>query len=211
MNIRILFVCVVTISLTAMPMASHAAGAVEQFRAFVQSTQSARADFSQSVTDAKGKTSATSKGVLQFQRPGKFRWVYEKPAQVIVGDGKNVWLYDQDLNQVTVRKLDAAFSSTPAALLAGRAEVEAAFILVAGGQSEQLDWVNAEPKQKDAGIEKIRMGFANNNLQVMELFDAFGNKTRIVLGNFVRNAKIDAREFTFITPKGADVVGEKAN
>ncbi len=211
MNIRTLYLCVVTLGILAMPISAHSAGAVEQFRNFVQSTQSARADFSQSVTDAKGKTSATSKGVLQFQRPGKFRWVYEKPAQVIVGDGKNVWLYDQDLNQVTVRKLDAAFSSTPAALLAGRAEVEAAFILVAGGQSEQLDWVNAEPKQKDAGIEKIRMGFANNELQIMELMDAFGNKTRIVLRNFVRNAKIDAKAFTFIAPKGADVVGDKVN
>ena len=211
MNIRLLFVYIVISGMMVMPMAAQSASAIEQFRSFVQSTQSARADFTQSVTDAKGKTSAASKGVLQFQRPGKFRWVYEKPAQIIVGDGKNVWLYDQDLNQVTVRKLDAAFSSTPAALLAGRAEVEAAFTLVASGQSEQLDWVNAEPKQKDAGIEKIRMGFANNDLQIMELIDAFGNKTRIVLGKLVRNAKIDAKEFTFTAPKGADVVGEKAN
>ncbi len=187
---------------------SQSPGAIDQFRAFVQSTQSARADFTQTITDVKGKVSAPSKGVLQFQRPGKFRWVYEKPAQVIVGDGKKIWLFDQDLNQVTIRKLDAAFSSTPAALLAGRAEIDAAFTLIAGGQSEELQWVNAEPKQKDAGIEKIRMGFFGGDLRVMELVDAFGNKTRIALAKLERNAKIDAREFTFTPPGGADVVGE---
>ncbi|MEI6738383.1 MAG: outer membrane lipoprotein chaperone LolA [Pseudomonadota bacterium] len=187
---------------------SQSFGAIDQFRAFVQSTQTARADFTQIVTDVKGKVSAPSKGVLQFQRPGKFRWVYEKPAQVIVGDGKKVWLFDQDLNQVTIRKLDAAFSSTPAALLAGRAEIDAAFTLIAGGQSEELQWVNAEPKQKDAGIEKIRMGFFGSDLRVMELTDAFGNKTRIALDKLERNAKIDAKAFTFTPPRGADVVGE---
>lgn len=193
-----------------MPVFGQTNDAIGQFRRFVQSTQSARADFTQTVTDAKGKSATPSKGVLQFQRPGKFRWVYEKPAQVIVGDGKNVWLFDQDLNQVTIRKLDAAFSSTPAALLAGRAEIDAAFTLVAGGQSDALVWVNAEPKQKDAGIEKIRMGFAGETLQVMELADAFGNTTRIVLSKFERNAKIDASSFSFTPPKGADVVGEAA-
>lgn len=196
------------LSLLALQSPAQPPDAIAQFRAFVQSTQSARADFTQTVTDAKGKISKPAKGVLQFQRPGKFRWVVEKPAQVIVGDGKKVWLFDEDLNQVTVKKLDAAFSSTPAALLAGRAEIEAAFTLVAGGQAEGLNWVQAEPKQKDAGIEKIRMGFAAGDLRVMLLFDAFGNQTRIVLGPLDRNARIDARVFTFTPPKGADVVGE---
>jgi outer membrane lipoprotein carrier protein len=182
--------------------------AIEQFRGFVQSTQSARADFTQSVTDPRGKVTNQTKGTLEFQRPGKFRWTYQKPEQVIVGDGNKVWMFDADLNQVTVRKLEAAFSSTPAALLAGRAEVEAAFTLIAGGQSEDLNWVNAEPKSKDAGIEKIRMGFSGNDLRAIELADAFGNKTRINLGKLERNAKIDAKQFTFTPPKGADVVGE---
>ncbi len=203
-----LLVCALFILPVATPAFGQTNDAIGQFRRFVQSTQSARADFTQTVTDAKGKAATPSKGVLQFQRPGKFRWVYEKPAQVIVGDGKSVWLFDQDLNQVTIRKLDAAFSSTPAALLAGRAEIDAAFTLVAGGQSDTLVWVNAEPKQKDAGIEKIRMGFAGDALQVMELADAFGNITRIVLSKFERNVKIDASSFSFTPPKGADVVGE---
>jgi outer membrane lipoprotein carrier protein len=183
--------------------------AIDQFRSFVTGTQSARADFSQTVTDARGKVSSQTNGKLLFQRPGKFRWTYEKPEQVIVGDGKKVWLFDADLNQVTVRKLEAAFSSTPAALLAGRQDVEAAFTLIAGGQSEDMNWVIAEPKSKDAGIEKIRMGFVGADLRAMELADAFGNKTRINLSKVERNAKIDAKEFTFVPPKGADVVGDQ--
>lgn len=182
--------------------------AIEQFRSFVQGMQSARADFAQTVTDARDKVVSQTSGQLIFQRPGKFRWTYTKPEQVIVGDGKKVWLFDADLNQVTVRRLEAAFSSTPAALLAGRQDVEAAFTLVAGGQAEGMNWVIADPKSKDAGIEKIRMGFVGAELRAMELSDAFGNKTRINLSKVERNPKIDAKEFTFVPPKGADVVGE---
>ncbi len=199
---------VVVIAFIGTSHAQSQTSAIEQFRAFVQSTKSARADFTQLVIDPTGKTTSQTKGTLQFQRPGMFRWEYEKPAQIIVGNGKKVWLFDADLNQVTVRKLEAAFSSTPAALLAGKAEVEAAFTLIAGGQSEEMTWVNAEPKQKDAGIEKIRMGFVGSDLRAMELFDAFGNKTRINLSNVQRNPKIDAKAFTFTPPKGVDVIGE---
>lgn len=183
--------------------------AIDQFRSFIQSTQSGRAEFTQVMTDAKGKESKPVKGQLSFQRPGKFRWVIEKPAQTIVGDGKKVWLFDEDLNQVSIRKLEAAFSSTPAALLAGRAEVEAAFTLIAGGEAEGLNWANAEPKQKDAGIEKVRLGFSGSELRVMELHDAFGNRTRINLARMEKNPRLDAKTFTFTPPKGADVVGEQ--
>jgi outer membrane lipoprotein carrier protein len=184
------------------------ANAMDDFRSFMTGAQSARAEFSQSVFDAKGKVTQLTKGSLMFVRPGKFRFQYEKPAQTIVGDGSKVWFFDADLNQVTIRKTEKAFASTPAALLAGKAEVEAAFTLVAGGESEGMDWVIAEPKSKDAGIEKVRLGFAKNQLAAMELFDAFGNRTRITFSKLERNAKIDAKEFIFVPPKGADVVSE---
>ena len=192
------------------------AAAMDDFRAFITTTQSARAEFKQSVIDVKGKTTQQASGTLAFVRPGKFRWQYIKPAQLIVGDGKRVSFFDEDLNQVTVKKLETAFASTPAALLAGKSEVEAAFTLVAGGESDGLAWVNAEPKSKEAGIEKVRLGFQKNNaptgpagqLAAMELFDPFGNCTKITFTKFERNPKIDAKEFVFVPPKGADVVGE---
>ena len=184
------------------------ANAMEDFRSFMTGATSARAEFSQTVFDAKGKATQQTKGSLVFVRPGKFRFQYEKPAQTIVGDGSKVWFFDADLNQVTIRKVEKAFASTPAALLAGKAEVEAAFTLVAGGESDGMDWVIAEPKSKEAGIEKVRLGFAKNLLAAMELFDAFGNRTRLTFTTLQRNAKIDAKEFIFVPPKGADVVSE---
>ena len=194
-------------ALSVFSITAHAS-AMDDFRAFITSTQSARADFTQTVIDVKGKTTQQASGTLAFVRPGKFRWQYIKPAQLIVGDGKKVSFFDEDLNQVTVKKLEKAFASTPAALLAGKSEVEAAFTMVAGGESEGLAWVNAEPKSKDAGIEKVRLGFQKGQLAAMELQDSFGNRTRIAFNKFERNPKIDAKEFVFVPPKGADVVSE---
>ena len=184
------------------------ANALNDFEAFIASTQSGRANFEQTVFDPKGKVSQKNSGTLQFTRPGKFRWVYAKPAQVIVGDGKKVSFFDQDLNQVTVRKLEQAFSSTPAALLAGKGAIDSAFTLVASGEAEGMQWLDALPRQKDAGIEKIRMGFAGGNLAAMELQDAFGNRTRLSFSKFERNPKVDARDYVFTPPKGADIIGE---
>lgn len=184
------------------------ANALNDFEAFIASTQSGRANFEQTVFDPKGKVSQKNSGTLQFTRPGKFRWVYTKPAQVIVGDGKKVSFFDQDLNQVTVRKLEQAFSSTPAALLAGKGAIDSAFTLVASGDAEGMQWLDALPRQKDAGIEKIRMGFAGGNLAAMELQDAFGNRTRLSFSKFERNPKVDARDYVFTPPKGADIIGE---
>lgn len=186
------------------------ANAITDFQAFTSSTQSGRANFEQVVFDAKGKATQRTGGTLTFVRPGKFRWQYEKPAQVIVGDGKKVSFFDQDLNQVTVRKLEQAFSSTPAALLAGKGDIENAFTLVASGDAEGLVWLDAVPRHKDAGIEKIRIGFAKGQLAAMELNDAFGNRTRLNFSKFERNPKIDGKEFVFLPPKGADVIGEQA-
>ena len=186
------------------------ASAISDFQTFTASTQSGRASFEQFVFDAKGKQMQRTKGTLTFVRPGKFRFQYEKPAQVIVGDGKKVSFFDQDLNQVTVKKMEQAFSSTPAALLAGKADIEKTFTLVASGEAEGLSWLDAEPRQKDAGIEKFRLGFAKGQLAAMELNDAFGNRSRLNFSKFERNPKIDGKEFIFVPPKGADVNGEES-
>jgi outer membrane lipoprotein carrier protein len=188
---------------------AHAA-AIERFKTFARSTQSARADFEQNVVDRAGKPVQQAKGTFVFQRPGKFRWVYEKPAdQVIVGDGERVWIYDRDLNQVTVRKLSRALGSTPAALLAGSAEVEAAFELSEAGMRDGLEWLDAKPREREAGFERVRMGFGTNGIQAMELVDHFGQTTRLRFTNLTRNPKVDPSEFRFTPPKDADVLGEK--
>lgn len=186
------------------------AAAIERFKTFARATQSARANFEQKVYDRGGKLAQESKGSFVFLRPGRFRWVYEKPVdQLIVGDGERVWIYDRDLNQVTVRRISKALGSTPAALLAGASDVEKAFEMTDAGERDGLEWLEAKPRDKDAGFERIRMGFSATGLQAMELVDNFGQTTRLRFSSLVRNPKVDPSEFRFEPPKGADVLGEK--
>ena len=186
------------------------ASSLDRFKDFVRNTQSARADFEQKVYDRSGKLSQESKGSFVFRRPGLFRWVYAKPVdQVIVGDGERVWIHDRDLNQVTVRKLSRALGSTPAALLAGSADVEKAFDLSEAGTKDGLEWLEAKPREREAGFERVRMGFDAEGLRAMELLDHFGQTTQLRILRLQRNPKVDKSEFRFQPPKGSDVLGDK--
>ena len=189
--------------------AAHA-DAIEQLKAFHATTKSGRVTFRQVVVSKNQQGQRESTGTFAFQRPGKFRWFYEKPfEQLIVGDGEKVWVYDRDLNQVIVRKLDVALGSTPAALLAGDSALEKNFDLVDTGKRDGLDYVEAKPRSPDTGFERVSIGFADNVPRAMELRDTFGNVTMLTFGRFERNPAIDANEFKFVPPKGADVVGDK--
>lgn len=185
------------------------AGPIEKMQAFFQQTRSARADFTQTVTDSSGEVAQNASGVVQFQRPGKFRWTYDKPyQQVIVGDGEKLWIYDKDLNQVTERKLDRALGSSPAALLAGSDEVDRHFALTPIGTRGRLDWLEAKPRDQESLFDKVHMGFNGNTLEVMELYDHFQQKTTIRLSKLQRNPRTPAGFYTFTIPEGADVVTE---
>lgn len=186
------------------------ASSIDRFKTFARTTQSARASFEQRVFDRSGKQVQESRGKFVFLRPGRFRWTYEKPIdQLIVGDGERVWIYDRDLNQVTVRKISKALGSTPAALLAGASDVEAAFELSDAGERDGLEWLEAKPRDSEAGFERIRMGFDTAGVRAMELIDNFGQTTRLRFSGLVRNPKVDPADFRFEPPKGADVLGER--
>lgn len=185
------------------------ANAVERLRAFTKETQTARASFAQTVYDKTGRKVQESSGSFQLQRPGRFRWVYEKPnAQLLVGDGRRVWTFDEDLNQVTVRAFDKVLGSTPAALLAGTQEIESAFELADLPDGDGLSWVSAKPRAKDTGVAAIRLGFADKSLARLELEDAFGQRTVIVISALEKNPKLVAETFKFSPPRGADVIGD---
>ena len=185
------------------------ASGVERFQAYLRTTQTARADFEQKVFDRERKLVQQSKGSFSFLRPGRFRWSYAQPyAQLIVGDGARVWIYDQDLNQVTVRAMARALGSTPAALLAGAADVERAFELSDAGVRDGLEWLEAKPREREAGFERIRLGMGPAGVQAMELMDHFGQTTVLRFSNIVRNPPLEASAFRFVPPKGADVLGE---
>jgi chaperone LolA len=186
------------------------AGGIAKLKEFVAATHSAQANFTQVVLDQNGKRIQSASGIMQFQRPGKFRWTYQKPyEQIIVGDGQKFWLYDVDLNQVTVKKLDAALGSSPAALLSGSNEIERGFTLKESGSQDGLEWLQAISKTQDSSFEKILMAFnAQAELVIMELNDAFGHKTVLRFSNMQHNPKFPAQQFQFTPPKGADVLSD---
>ena len=191
------------------PLTAHAGG-IDKLKEFVAATHSAQADFTQVVLDQNGKRIQSASGIMQFQRPGKFRWTYQKPyEQIIVGDGEKFWLYDVDMNQVTVKKLDAALGSSPAALLSGSNEIERDFTLKESGSQDGLDWLQATPKSMASSFESILMAFnAQAELVVRELNDAFGHKTVLRFSAMQRNPKLSAQQFQFTPPKGADVLSD---
>ncbi|MBA2484348.1 MAG: outer membrane lipoprotein chaperone LolA, partial [Nitrosomonas sp.] len=159
--------------------------AIESLKTFIQEAKTVRAIFSQTLLDKDGRTIQESSGTMLFERPDKFRWTYEKPyEQLIVGDSDKVWFYDQDLDQVTVRQLDLAIGSSPAALLAGSASIEENFKLVEIGRNNGIEWLEATPKNNDSTFEIIQLGFSPEGiLKIMALRDNFGQTTLLTFSN----------------------------
>jgi outer membrane lipoprotein carrier protein len=185
------------------------ASTVDELKTLLRETTTARANFAQIVLDANLKALQQATGTMQFSRPGKFRWEYDKPyEQVIVGDGTRVWLYDKDLNQVTVRRFDRAIGSSPAALLAGSNEIEKDYTLKGLPGRDGLDWLEAVPRTPDMAFERIKLGFGKTGLEAMELRDQFGQITVIKFSTIERNAKLAPELFRFTPPKGVDVISE---
>jgi chaperone LolA len=165
------------------------------------------ASFSQELADEKGAVRQRSQGKVYLERPGKFRWEYQKPyEQLIVADGKKVWIYDQDLEQVTVKPLQAAIGNTPALLLGGQVNIEKEFTISEDGQKEGLQWLTLKPRQSENQYSDIRLGFEGSALRRMDLHDNFGQTTRIRFAGEERNKKLAPALFEFKPPAGVDVM-----
>lgn len=185
------------------------ADGVDDLKQFYQSTQAMRANFKQTVFDQSGRKLQEVNGTMLLQRPNKFRWDYQKPyEQQIISDGKQVFLFDVDLQQVTVRAVDKVLGTSPAALLAGGPNVEQSFRLSRLLDFNGLQRVQAKPKQKDSGFQVVVISFDHSKLAEMRLVDAFGQSTHIVFSNVEVNPSLNTNQFLFSIPKGVDVVGE---
>jgi outer membrane lipoprotein carrier protein len=177
--------------------------------AFVNDVVTFSGDFEQSLIDPDGRLLESTSGTLQIQRPGRFRWVYKEPyEQWLVADGTNIWSYDVDLEQVTVKPQADALANTPALLLGGSGEAMDQFehdgSFVDGG----LTWVRLLPVDTDSGFRRVELGFDDGRLSRMVFLDNLEQTTVVVLNNVVVNAPIDAARFEFAVPDGVDVVGK---
>ena len=194
------------------------ASGLESLENFVKTVKTGKAAFTQVVTapakDGQAARSKTSSGTFEFQRPNRFRFVYQKPfAQTIVADGQTLWLHDVDLNQVTARPQSQVLGSTPAALIAAAPDLralQADFALQAAPDKDGLQWVNATPKSKDGQLQSVRIGFKpadkGDELAVLEILDSFGQRSVLSFSGFQVNPSLPADSFQFKPPAGADVL-----
>ena len=197
---------VLAASMLAAAAGSARADAVDTLRAFVRDVKSGSAEFTQTVSSPDGARRKVSSGSFEFQRPDRFRFAYARPyEQLIVGDGRKVWIYDADLNQVSVRALSQAIGATPAALLAGAA-LERDFVLQAQPAQDGLDWVQATPRARDGAFQSMRIGFRGKELAEVEILDSFGQRSRLQFSRYEANPALPESAFRFVPPKGADVI-----
>lgn len=186
-----------------------AADGIAQLRQFVAATPSAEGEFEQTVVAQSGRKPQQASGNFAYARPGRFHWEYDRPyRQVLVGDGVNLWTWDPDLNQATVRAMGDALGATPAAILFGSGELDEGFVLTEGGTEGELAWVEARPRQADSGFESLRIGLQDGQLRRMEMRDNFGQTTLIRFTRLEPNPHIATDRFRFVPPAGADVIGD---
>jgi outer membrane lipoprotein carrier protein len=202
--------------------AAASASAPTPLDKYLDNLKTLRASFLQTLADGQGHEIDRSTGTLIVARPGKFSWdihpqsgaankdsgpAHGSSGQLMVSDGRNLWFYDRDLEQVTVKPVDAALSATPAMLLSGTVDVRKNFSLTLAGQREGLDWVLVEPHGVDADFRDALFGFANGDLKRMILEDKLGQTATIMFDHIERNVPVSAQETTFTPPKGVDVIG----
>jgi len=200
------------LTLLLVPIAAFAADSIAQIDAYLARLNTLTADFVQVVQDKQGQVTERATGTLSISRPNRFRWDYQQPyVQTIVADGKKLWLYDPDLEQVTVRSLERGLGATPAMLLSGAGKVGDAFTAGPIEQQQGLTWYRLAPKQKGSDFERVSLGFDDRNeLAAMELVDKLGQTTTIEFSQVKRGAPLDGSLFRFVPPDGADVIGEAA-
>ncbi len=183
--------------------------ATKLLKNFFDSAKQIKTDFKQVSFDAGGKVTQEVEGVLTMSRPNRFRWDYQKPyEQMILADGVKLWVFDKDLDQVTVREQANAINSTPAGILTeGFGAVEKEFDTSFAGESQGLKWILFTPQNSNSEYGSIRLGFLDEVLKVVQIADKFDQLTYLEFENLKLNIDLDEAVFSFVPPEGVDVIG----
>ena len=202
------FVSALALALSFTVGSAHA-GARDELNRFTGGLRSASAAFNQQVFTSKGKLKESTAGGLAMQQPKLFRWVYTKPyPQTVVADGTKIWVYEPDLQQVTVRQQGAEEANSPLAVLINPSRLDAQYIVKEAGTSGGLQWLSLTPRKGvDGGFTSAKLGFNKGLLQRLDFTDGLGQRTTISFSNWKRNLSIPASNFRFTPPKGVDVIG----
>ncbi len=184
----------------------------QSLQRFFKEVSTYSANFQQVILDENFNPIEESSGKMTIKRPGKFRWDYDEPnPQQVVSDGDKVWFYDIELEQITVKPLKKTLGKTPASLLAGGANVNDSYDVTDINNTGEIAWVRLTPKAKDSDYKDMRLGFAEQRLQILELLDSLGQTTRITLSNTQENVALQDERFVFKPPKGIDIIDESKN
>ena len=210
---RNVFITAAALALLAAGDARAAGDAAVDGRAlldgFLSDVSSMTASFEQSLVGAGQEVVESSSGTLQIRRPGQFRWTYTDPyEQILVADGLNLWSYDVDLEQVTVKAQATVLANTPAILLGGNRSVLDDFEIIDTRSDRDTTWVRMRPRNPDNGFDQVRLGFADGELRQMIFSDSLEQETRIVLSDVQTNEDLEDSFFEFRVPSGVDLVGE---
>lgn len=190
-------------------LAVKASPGLDSLNYFFDEIRSFEAEFGQVILDETLTELDRGQGRVWVARPGLFRWNYEDPdLQEIVGDGARVWVYDIDLEQVSVRPQDEAIGHSPAVLLSGSQSLEDSFSIIDIGTQGPYDWINLVARDDENEFREIRIGFEDNRLRLMELVDHLEQRTRIIFHEMIENIEIPESRFRFIPPEGVDVIDE---
>jgi chaperone LolA len=176
---------------------------------FVEGVETMQGRFAQSLVDANDRVVETSVGSFEISRPGRFRWSYTEPyEQLLVADGRNVWSYDVDLAQVTVKAQAEVLGSTPALLLGGADEVLEDFAVVDSFEDRGTTWVRLVPEEAESSFSSVELGFTDGRLSRMIFADNLEQTTLVALFDVQVNGPLEPSRFEFAPPPGVDVVGE---
>lgn len=193
------------VSLFSVPSGAFANALLE----FSDTLKSFRANFTQTVYDADSVVLQESSGEVVLARPGRFKWTYAAPVnQVIVADGLTLWVFDEEIKQVTKQPQSTTLGSAPIGLLSGQRDIESEFVITELGEKDSLEWFQLQPLVSDTDFNEIFLALRDGGLHAMELRDNFDQATQIVFDNFEKNLALDSDQFTFVVPEGVDVVGE---
>ena len=207
---RLCSLCIVVFTLL-MPAAWADISGTVKLDHFVGQVETFQAHFEQTVLDPDGNVMEQAEGEFLLQRPGKFRWDYQQPyPQQIVADGKNIWFYDVDLEQVTVKSQQEALAETPATLLSGELVPQDKYLVKDLPSEDGLQWVELTPKQADSNFQVLTLAFDGDVLAQMIMRDSFDQRTRLTFSQTRENLTFKPDVFTFTPPAGIDVVGEIA-
>ena len=196
------------LSIFGVSTCAYSSVALERLAKFYELDHAYFAEFYQVILDESLYTVEESSGLMWLSRPDKFRWEYSDPyEQTIVSNGQNVWIYDVELDQVTVKPASEVIDQTPAEILSGVEDVDDNYIVEDLGIQGPLAWVSITPKNSDqAQFEILRLAFGETYLEVIEVLDALGSTTRIRLLDVLRNPELDDSTFQFVVPEGVDVI-----